>query len=161
MQTAQVRSEREVVMSIAAKIRRAPLRLATGAFTLSSGINKLGADEQTAAGVHGMASNAFPFLKQIPPVAFTKGLAFTELAIGTALLLPIVPAGLAGLAVSGLATGLVTMYIRTPGLHDKYLRPTQAGTAVAKDTWLAAIGYSLVVDSILSESKVTRTEPVS
>jgi hypothetical protein len=148
-------------MSIAAKIRRAPLRLATGAYTLNSGINKLGADEKTAAGVHGMASNAFPFLKQIPPVAFAKGLAIAEIAVGGALLLPIVPAGVAGLALSGLATGLVTLYIRTPSLHDRYLRPTQAGTGIAKDTWFAAIGYSLVVDAILSESKVTRTEPVS
>src|SRR3954465_12393046 len=107
MQRAQVRSEREVVMSIAAKIRRAPLRLAAGAYTLNSGINKLGADEKTAAGVHGMASSAFPFLKPIPPVAFTKGLAIAGFAIGGALLLPLVPAGLAGLALSGLATGLV------------------------------------------------------
>jgi hypothetical protein len=148
-------------MSIAAKIRRAPLRLATGTYTLNSGINKLRADEKTAAGVHGMASNAFPFLKQIPPAAFTKGLAIAEIAVGGALLLPIVPAGVAGLALSGLASGLVTLYIRTPSLHDKYLRPTQAGTGIAKDTWFAAIGYSLVVDAILSESKVTRTEPVS
>ena len=116
-------------MSIAAKIRRAPLRLATGAYTLNSGINKLRADEKTATGVHGMASNAFPFLKQIPPVAFAKALAIAEIAVGGALLLPIVPAGVAGLALSGLATGLVTLYIRTPSLHDKYLRPTQAGTS--------------------------------
>ena len=58
--------EREVIMSIAAKLRRAPVRLATGAYTLNSGLNKLRADEKTAAGVHGMAANAFPVLKRVP-----------------------------------------------------------------------------------------------
>jgi hypothetical protein len=148
-------------MSIAAKLRRAPVRLAAGAYTLNSGLNKLRADERTAAGVHGMAANAFPVLKRVPPVAFTKALAFTEIAVGSALLLPIVPAGLAGIALSGLATGLVALYVRTPSLHDKYLRPTQAGTGIAKDSWLAAIGYSLVVDAALSESKITSTEPIT
>ena len=147
-------------MSIAGKIRRAPLRLATGAYTVNSGLNKLQSDEHAAAGVHGMAASAFPVLKRIPPVPFTKALAVTEIAVGSALLLPIVPAGLAGLALSALATGLVAMYVRTPSLHDEYLRPTQAGSGIAKDAWLAAIGYSLVIDAALSESKVTSTEPV-
>ena len=35
-------------MSLAAKLRRAPLRLATGAFILNAGVGKLSADEGTA-----------------------------------------------------------------------------------------------------------------
>ena len=35
-------------MSLAAKVRRAPLRLATGAFILNAGVGKLSADEGTA-----------------------------------------------------------------------------------------------------------------
>ncbi len=148
-------------MSLAAKLRRAPVRIATGAFILNSGLGKLKGDEQQALGIHGMAVGAYPFLKKIEPNTFLKALGAAEVALGAALLLPIVPAGLAGLALSGFATGLLGLYARTPGLHDKYMRPTQAGTAIAKDVWLASVGYALVVDAALSESPVTRTEASS
>lgn len=145
-------------MSIAAKLRRAPLRVAAGAFVLNSGLGKLKSDEQTAMGIHGMAVGAYPFLKKVEANTFLKGLGATETALGAALLLPILPAGLVGLGLSAFATGLLGLYVRTPALHDKYLRPTQGGIAIAKDVWLAAIGFGLVVDAALSESPVTRTE---
>ncbi len=146
-------------MTLAAKIRRAPVRLASGSFILNSGLSKLKADEATAAGLHAMAVAAYPFLKRVPATAFIKALAVTEIGVGAALLLPIVPAGLAGIALTGFAGGLVGLYVRTPALHDKYLRPTQAGTAIAKDAWLAGIGVSLVVDAALSEaSKTIKTD---
>lgn len=50
------------------------------------------------------------------------------------------------------------MYARTPSLHDKYLRPTQQGTAVAKDVWMAGIGVGLIVDAALNESPITGTD---
>ncbi len=50
------------------------------------------------------------------------------------------------------------MYVRTPALHDSRLRPTQAGTVVAKDIWMAGIGLGLVIDAALTESPVTATE---
>ena len=145
-------------MSLAAKLRRAPVRVAAGAFILNSGINKLKGGEEQAKGVHGMAVTAYPFLGKIEPNTFHKALGAWETALGAALLLPIVPAGLVGLALSGFASALVGLYVRTPGVHDQYMRPTQAGNGLAKDTWLAAIGYSLVIDAALSESPVTRTE---
>lgn len=145
-------------MSIAAKLRRAPIRVAAGAFILNSGLGKLKGDEATAKGIHGMATGAYPFLGKIEPNTFLKGLGATETALGAALLLPFLPAGLVGLGLSAFATGLLGLYIKTPSLHDKYFRPTQGGTAIAKDIWLATIGYSLVVDAALSESPVTRTE---
>jgi len=148
-------------MSLAAKLRRAPVRIVTGAYILNSGVGKLKGDEQQAIGIHGMAAGAFPLLKKIEPKIFLKALGAAEVTLGAALLLPIVPVGLAGLALSGFATGMVALYVRTPALHDKYLRPTQAGTGIAKDVWLAGIGYGLVVDAALSESPVTRTEPSS
>ncbi len=145
-------------MSLAAKLRRAPGRAVTGAFILNSGLGKLKGDEQVAAGIHGMATGAYPFLAKVPPTMFLKVLAISEIAVGSALLLPIVPAGLAGLALTGFAGGLVGLYARTPGMHDGKLRPTQDGTALAKDFWMAGVGVGLVVDAALSESKVTRTE---
>jgi hypothetical protein len=53
---------------------------------------------------------------------------------------------------------LVGFYVRTPGMHDSKMRPTQDGTALAKDIWMAGIGIGLIVDAALSESKVTATE---
>src|SRR4051812_4252239 len=106
-------------MSVAAKLRRAPLRLATGAFILNAGIGKVTADEGTAQYLHGAGVGAYPVLKKLQPTVFTKVLAFSEIGVGAALLLPIIPAGLAGLALIGYSGALVGMYIRTPGMHDK------------------------------------------
>jgi hypothetical protein len=145
-------------MSLAAKLRRAPGRIVTGAFILNSGLGKLKADEATAGGIHGMAVGAYPPLQKLSPPVFTKVLAVSEVAVGAALLLPIVPAGLAGIALTGFAVSLVGFYVRTPGMHDSKMRPTQAGTGIAKDIWMAGIGIGLVVDAALSESRVTATE---
>jgi len=145
-------------MSLAAKLRRAPGRVAAGAFIINSGLSKLKADEQAAAGVHGMATGAYPFLGKMSPTVFLKALAAAEIAVGSALLLPLVPAGLAGIALTGFAGGLVGLYIRTPGMHDNKFRPTQDGTALAKDVWMAGIGIGLIIDAALSESKITSTE---
>ncbi|EGD56264.1 membrane protein [Gordonia neofelifaecis NRRL B-59395] len=134
-----------------ARLRRLPLRLATGAFIVNSGVGKLGLDEQSAAGVQAMAANAFPPLKSIPPGVFGKLLAGAEISIGAALLAPVVPAAVAGAALTAFSAGLLTMYVRTPEMHeDGSLRPTQQGTAVAKDSWLLGIGASLLVDAIVS-----------
>jgi hypothetical protein len=145
-------------MSLAAKLRRAPLRLATGAFILNAGVGKLSLDAGTAGYLHGAGAGAYPVLKKVEPTVFGKILAFSEISVGAALLLPIVPAGLAGLALIGFSGALVGMYIRTPGMHDKYLRPSQEGTVRAKDVWMLGTGIALVVDAALSESPITATE---
>ena len=85
---ASFRVSKGVQMSLAAKLRRAPLRIATGAFILNAGIGKLKADEGTAAALHGMGSGAYPVLKKVEPKVFIKVLAVGEIAVGTALLLP-------------------------------------------------------------------------
>lgn len=145
-------------MSLAAKLRRAPLRIATGAFILNAGIGKLSGDEGTAKALQGMASGAYPPLAKVEPKLFLKILAAGEITVGATLLLPIVPAGLAGLALIGFSGALLGMYVKTPGLHDKYLRPTQGGTPVAKDVWMLGSGIALLVDAALNESPVTATD---
>ncbi len=146
-------------MTVSAKIRRAPLRIVTGAFILNTGISKLNADEDTAKAVHGMATGAYPVLNKMAPKPFLKTLAISETALGAALLLPIVPAGLAGLALTGFAGSLLGMWWQTPGMHaEGSPRPTQAGTAIAKDAWMLGIGASLVLDSALTESNAMGVE---
>lgn len=145
-------------MALAAKIRRAPVRLATGAYIVNSGLSKLSADEGTAAYLHGTAATAFPIVKRVDPKLFGKALAVTEIGVGAALLLPIVPAGLAGLALIGFGGALTALYVRNPAWHDRKLRPTPEGAAPAKDVWLVGAGISLLVDAALTESPVTATE---
>ncbi|MEO6702043.1 MAG: hypothetical protein ABI140_18190 [Jatrophihabitantaceae bacterium] len=137
-------------MSLAVKARRAPGRISAGTFVLAAGVQKLSGDANTAKAIHGMAANAYPVLGKIPPVLFLKLLALVEIGVGSVLLLPIFGARLAGLALTGFSGGLLGMYFRTPEMHDKHGLPTLAGTAVAKDVWLNAIGTSLVLDSTLS-----------
>lgn len=147
-------------MTLAAKMRRAPLRLATGAYILNSGLSKFGMAEEHAKGVHGMGSGAYPVLQKVPPKPFVTGLAITETVMGAAVLFPVVPAGLAGIALVGFAGSLLGMWWRTPGMHEEgSLRPTAQGTGIAKDVWLLAIGTSLIVDAALSESPVTGETP--
>lgn len=122
-----------------------PPRIATGAFILNSGLGKLKADEATQQGLHGMARTAYPFLEKIEPDRFTRLLAWSEIAVGTTLLVPFVPTRLAGLALAGFSGGLIGLYLRTPGMREPgSLRPTQNGVPLAKDSWMFGIGLGFL-----------------
>ena len=107
------------------KLAHLPLRVATGAYILNSGLNKQNLEGEAAEGVHGMASNAIPALKNIPPEQFAKILSTGEIALGAALLIPFVPSALVGIALTGFAAGLVQLYLKTPGMRKEasLLRP--------------------------------------
>ena len=129
------------------RIRRLPLRLATGAFILNSGISKLRASDETAAQIHGFAKGTYPFLERVHPTRFTKLLAGGEVAVGSALLLPIIPAGLAGAALAGFSSALLGLYLKTPGMRQAgSLRPSEQGIPLAKDVWMVGIGTALMLD---------------
>jgi uncharacterized membrane protein YkgB len=126
-----------------------PVRIAAGAFIVNSGLAKLAAEKEHAEGVHAMAKGTYPFLESLEPVQFTKLLGVTETVLGAALVLPVVGDGLAGLALTGFSGGLLGLYARTPGMRQEgSIRPSQQGTALAKDVWLFGIGLSLVADSM-------------
>jgi uncharacterized membrane protein YphA (DoxX/SURF4 family) len=136
-------------MRLPVELRHVAPRLATGAFILNSGLAKRGADEQTAAMLHGMAKNTYPFLGRLQPGTFARLLSAGETALGAALLLPVVPTAVAGVGLTAFSAGLVGLYLRTPGMREEgSLRPTQEGTALAKDTWMLGIGIGFVVDGI-------------
>ncbi len=131
-----------------------PLRLATGAFILNSGISKLGADEETAQGIHGMATTAYPMFKDMKPKDFTEVLAYGEIALGSALLFPKVPSGVAGTALAGFGTALLGLYWQVPGMREENsVRPTPQGLAIAKDSWLVGAGITLAMQSALGAAK--------
>jgi uncharacterized membrane protein YkgB len=99
--------------------------------------------------VHAMAAGAFPFLADVPPPTFLKALAAAEIGTGAALLLPFVSNRLAGAALTAFGGSLVTLYLRTPALHEPgSVWPTQAGTGISKDVWMLGIGLGLLADSV-------------
>ena len=122
------------------------LRADPGACIRHSGISTLGMDAGTAEALRGMAAQGVPVLGKLTPEQFAKFISYGEIAVGASLLLPFVPTKVAGLALAGFSGSLVSMYLRTPGMTESDgVRPTQQGTAVAKDTWLLAIAAALVL----------------
>lgn len=128
------------------RARNIPARLSAGAFILNAGLGKLEADEETAGRLHQMAAGTYPFLSNLEATDFAKMLAYGEIAIGGLLLAPTVGDRTAGAALTAFAAGLLGLYLRTPGMRrDGSLRPTQPGTALAKDSWLLGMGLSLLL----------------
>jgi hypothetical protein len=126
-----------------------PVRAATGAYILNSGLSKRDAPPEMAEGLHGFASSAYPQVSDVPPDKFVSTLSTGELAVGAVLLAPIVPAGLAGLVLTGFSSALLGLYLKTPGLTEEgSVRPTQQGVPIAKDVWMLGIGLALVIDSL-------------
>ena len=131
------------------QISRLPLRAITGAFILNSGITKLKGGQETAEGVHGFATSAYPEFKRMRPEQFTKLLAGGEIALGAALLTPFVPAAVAGAGLTAFSAGLLGLYFKIPGMRQQgSLKPTEDGLPIAKDSWLAGIGLSLMASGL-------------
>jgi hypothetical protein len=129
-------------------VRNIPTRVAAGAYVLHTGIEKWNGSEEQAKGAHATASGAFPFLAKVPPATFLKALSIAEIATGTALLTPFVHNKVAGAALTAFAGGLVTMYLRTPALHEPgSVWPTPAGVTISKDVWMLSIGLNLLAES--------------
>jgi len=136
-------------MRLRMPVRDIPGRVTTGVYILHAGLEKWGGDEERATAVHGMAAGAFPVLQDVPAPRFLRLLAASEIATGTALLLPVVPSALAGVALSAFSGGLLAMYWRTPALRrPESIWPSQAGTAVSKDVWMFGIGAGLVAGGL-------------
>jgi hypothetical protein len=131
------------------QLSRFPLRAVTGAFILNSGITKLKSGQEAAEGVHGFATSAYPQFKRFRPEQFQKLLGAGEVALGTVLLTPMIPAALAGAGLTAFSAGLVGLYLKIPGMHEQgSLKPTQDGIALAKDSWLFGIGLSLLAGGL-------------
>ena len=136
------------------RLSHLPLRATTGAFILNSGLNKRGLDAESAAGMQGMAAAVVPQAGKMPPEKFGKALSTGEMALGAALLLPFVSPLKAGLALTAFSGGLLQMYRKTPGMTEADgIRPTQQGTAVAKDVWMLGAGLALVLDALIDDTK--------
>lgn len=136
-------------MRLPVKARHRPQRITTGAFILNSGLGKWSADDETAAQLHGFASGTYPFLTKLKLRDFVRLLAASEIALGAALLVPIVLAAVAGAGLTAFSGGLLGLYALTPGMRkDGTPFPTQQGIPIAKDIWMLGIGLGLVIDGL-------------
>jgi hypothetical protein len=136
-------------MKLPVQLHHVPGRVAAGLFVLNSGLTKRHVDSEAAAGMHGMAAGTYPFLGAVDAQRFARQLSTGEIALGAALLAPVVPTAVAGTALAGFSAGLLGMYLRLPGMRQEgSLRPTQQGTGIAKDVWLLGIGAGFVLESL-------------
>ncbi|TCC08418.1 hypothetical protein [Kribbella soli] len=136
-------------MDLQVKAWEVPLRVGAGAFVLNSGLAKLRADDAAAKQTHGFAAGAYPALRRLDARWFVAALSAGEIALGTALLVPMVPPALVGAGLTAFSGALLGLYLRTPGLRQEgSLRPTEQGIPIAKDVWLLAIGLAFVVDDV-------------
>lgn len=139
------RTKQDKTTKTALGLSSAALRVPTGLFILNSGLGKFQADKDAAEGLQGMAATGLPFVKELDAENFAKLLAAAETCLGTALLLPFVPNRLVGAGLTAFGAGLLSMYFGNDDMtEDDGIRPSQSGTALAKDSWLAAIGAALV-----------------
>jgi uncharacterized membrane protein YphA (DoxX/SURF4 family) len=133
-----------------------PLRLVTGAYILNSGLGKQDLPSEAAAGMQQMATNAVPQLGDIDPKQFATLLSTAEVVLGASLLaIPLVPPFAAGVALTAFSIGLNRMYMKTPGMTEEgsTIKPSQQGTAIAKDFWMTGIGAALILDSLFSPKR--------
>ncbi|MEY9967817.1 putative membrane protein YphA (DoxX/SURF4 family) [Streptacidiphilus sp. MAP12-16] len=129
-------------------LRELPPRAATGAFVLHSGLDKWHGDEGTADAIHALAVGAYPVLGRLSSRHFLRLLAAGEIAVGSALLTPVVPTAVAGAALAGFSGALLGMYARTPQLRKPgSVWPTPQGVAISKDVWMFGIGLGLLADA--------------
>jgi hypothetical protein len=136
-------------MNLRVKAWEVPLRLGAGAFILDSGLTKLGKDDTSTAQTHAFAAGAYPGLLKLDPRQFVRVLSAGEIALGAALLVPVVPAVVAGVGLTVFSASLLGLYIRTPGLRvEGSLRPTEQGVPIAKDVWLLAIGIAFLLEGL-------------
>ena len=60
------------------------------------------------------------------------------------------PTAVAGAALTAFSGGLLGLYLKTPGMRKPgSLAPTEAGLAIAKDSWLLGIGIGLFTRGLI------------
>lgn len=130
------------------------LRGISGAYILQSGVGKLGMPTEAAAGVQEFAATGVPAVKKMSPDTFGKFLSYSEVGIGAALLAPFVPTRIAGAAMGAFTAGLLAIYFRNEAMtQDDGIRPSEAGTGLSKDLFMAAISAALITSPSEQKNK--------
>lgn len=130
-------------MSVA--VTSVALRAIPGAFILNSGLGKLQTPPEASVGMQQYASTGISAVQEIPADKFGQALGVAETALGAALLTPFVSNRLAGAGLTAFGAGLLTLYFgNESNTEADGIRPSQEGIALAKDSWLVALGVGLM-----------------
>lgn len=90
-----------------------PARKAIGAFIVNSGLHKRDADRATTTRLHGLAKWICALLHQLDVLAFARLLSAAEIALGSALMVAIVPTALVDAGPTAFSAPLIGLYLRT------------------------------------------------
>ena len=132
------------------------MRVIFGAFFLHVALSHRELDERGAKGLQRFASTGYPFLKRVPPQRFKQGMVAGEAAVAASLLVPVVPAVVGGLGLTGFGAALLGVYVRSPMLRrdeGRSLRPNDLGLSIAKDSWMVAAGLAVLADVAFNRSR--------
>ena len=141
-------------MNLSAKLRRAPLRLAAGAYILNTGVTTFNVDDETAKSLHSTASGTYPVVGKLEPRVFARIVAVGEIAVGTMLLVPIVPPFIAGAALAGFSGAQLNMFRDAPGMpYEDSLRPAPQSTPIWEAGWMLGIGVGLMTDATFESAR--------
>jgi uncharacterized membrane protein YphA (DoxX/SURF4 family) len=132
-------------MEISANVRRAPLRLTTGAFVLNSGVSTFSATGEKTARLQSTAAKLVPQVERMDPRTFAKVLGAGEVTLGTALMLPVVPAAAAALGLTAFAASLLATR-SSNGQHTD--SDGQPAVPNATEVWMLGSGVSLLLDAL-------------
>ena len=123
------------------------LRGVTGAYILQAGYGKRNMPSEAAEGLQQFAATGVPQVKTISGDTFGKVVAASEMSLGAVLLSPFISNRLAGLGLASFSTAVLSIYFRNDDMTQRDgIRPSEPGTGLSKDIFLAAIAGALISD---------------
>lgn len=121
------------------------LRGITGAYMLQAGYGKRNMPREAAEGLQQFAATGVPQVKNLQADTFGKVVSASEMGLGAALLSPFISNRLAGLGLAAFSTGVLSIYFRNDDMTQRDgIRPSEPGTGLSKDIFLAAIAGALI-----------------
>lgn len=121
------------------------LRGITGAYMLQAGYGQRNMPREAAEGLQQFAATGVPQVKNLQADTFGKVVSASEMGLGAALLSPFISNRLAGLGLAAFSTGVLSIYFRNDDMTQRDgIRPSEPGTGLSKDIFLAAIAGALI-----------------
>lgn len=124
------------------------MRGVTGAYMLQAGYGKRNMPQEAAEGLQQFAATGVPPVKNLRADTFSKVVSASEMGLGAVLLTPFISNRLAGLGLASFSAAVLSIYFRNDDMTQRDgIRPSEPGTGLSKDLFLAAIAGALIVDS--------------
>ena len=117
---------------------------------LNSGVSTFTATDERTKRLQSTVATLVPQVERMDPRTFAKALGAGEVALGTALMLPVVPAAVAGLGLSAFAASLIAT--RRPSSNGQHAEAatdtTTQAVPNATEAWMLGSGVSLLLDAL-------------